>query len=342
MKRIATMSVLLVFLIGVLANMGFTAELQKIVLLDLQNLNAFITQQMLDGLNDAGLVDQHNVTIIKIVVTSQDDPAQVIAKIKEIAPDVILDNTGFSNLLAALNGISIPMIARVNIEPFIAEDGAPKANITGVYTTLQDMIFNSYKFLQKVAPLKEGQQVVFLDNPEFRIVSKERVIDALERLHIPLKAVVNAAIYEDWQQAILQYSSDPEVGWVLRSSPTRKRDGSGVDALTEVYPWQREHLKKPTITYWDFPVQAGTLCAFGIDMVAVGAQCGKMAARVLHGEDIRTIKAEYPNKISIALNRKTATNLGLVFSLDVLNLANTIYDDYYIKSLVFNRQKIHK
>ncbi len=28
----------------------------------------------------------------------------------------------------------------------------PNANITGVYTTLQDMIYNSYKFLQKIAP----------------------------------------------------------------------------------------------------------------------------------------------------------------------------------------------
>ncbi len=27
----------------------------------------------------------------------------------------------------------------------------PNANITGVYTTLQDMIYNSYKFLQKIA-----------------------------------------------------------------------------------------------------------------------------------------------------------------------------------------------
>jgi len=334
MKRLGRIGLGAIVCFLMIVNSGFAADLPKIVLLDLQNLNAFITQQMLDGLTQAGLVDQQNVTIVKIAVTSQDDPLQVMTKIKEIAPTVVLENTGFQNMLTALHGMSIPVIARVNIEPFIVADGTPKANITGVYTTLQDMMFNSYKFLQKIAPLKEGQQVVFLDNPEFQIVSKELVIDALERLHIPLKAVVNAAIYEDWQQAILQYNNDPEVGWILRSSPTRKRDGSGVDALAEVYPWQREFLKKPTITYWDFPVQAGTLCAFGIDMTAVGVQCGKMVARILQGEDVRTIKAEYPRKVSIALNRKTATNLGIVFSLDVLNLANVIFDDYDGKQVI--------
>ncbi len=51
-------------------------------------------------------------------------------------------------------------------------------------------------------------------------------------------------------------------------------------------------------------------------------------------EDIRTIKAEYPNKVSISLNRKTATKLGMVFSLDVLNLANVIYDDYEGKQVI--------
>lgn len=48
----------------------------------------------------------------------------------------------------------------------------------------------------------------------------------VQRLHIPLKAVVNTAIYEDWQAAILKYNDDPDVGWILMGVwPIRKRDG---------------------------------------------------------------------------------------------------------------------
>ena len=331
MKRMVAMSVVMM---GILANVGFAADLKKIVVLT-ENAIPIIEKQALNGLKQAGLIDQQNVIITKIAVPSQGgDPATVIAQIQENAPDVILSVTGLGNLLAAVNSLSIPVITRLNVEPFVGADGMPTANITGMYTNLQDMVYNTYKFLQKVAPLKPGQQVVFLDNPESSILPKDTVIDALQRLQIPLKAVVNAAAYEDWQHAILQYNDDPDVGWILRSIPRRKQDGSAATSLVEIYSWEREHLKKPTVTQWEFSVQAGALCAFGIDTTEVGLQCGRMVARVLQGEDVRTIKAEYPRKVSIALNRKTATNLGIVFSLDVLSLANTIYDDYEGKQVI--------
>jgi ABC-type uncharacterized transport system substrate-binding protein len=334
MKHMVKMSVLLVVLIGVFAHVGFAAQLKKIVVLNVGSTNPMVTEHMFTGLTQVGLIDQQNVIITKIPVPSQGDPATVIAQIQEIAPDVILEISGLENILTALTALPIPVIARLNIESFVGTDGIPTANITGIYTTLPDMVYNSYKFLQKVAPLKPGQQAVFLENPEFPILPKEKVIDALQRLQIPLKAVVNAAVYEDWQQAILHYNDDPDVGWILRSSPRRKRDGSPFNPAAELYPWEREHLKKPTITQWEFAVQSGTLCAFGIDTAAVGVQCGKMVARVVQGEDVRTIKAEYPQKVNIALNRKTATNLGIIFSMDVLNLANVIYDDYEGKDVI--------
>jgi hypothetical protein len=191
------------------------------------------------------------------------------------------------------------------------------------------MAYSSYKFLQKVAPLKPGQQVVFLEIPEMPLIPRPTVVEALQRLQIPLKAIVDATIYEDWQEAILKYNDDPEVGWILYvTGPLRKRDGSPVDVQTEIFPWDREHLKKPRVAYLELTVSEGALCGFGISLEAVGEQAGKMAARVLQGESVQSIKAEYPEKISIVLNRKTATNLGIVFSMDVLQLADVIYDDY--------------
>ena len=161
------------------------------------------------------------------------------------------------------------------------------------------------------------------------------MVEALQRLQIPLKTIVDATIYEDWQEAILKYNEDPEVGWILYVvGPSRKRDGSSVDVQTEILSWDREHLKKPRVAYLEMTVRGGALCGFGINLEALGEQAGKMAARVLQGEPVQSIKAEYPGTISVALNRKTATNLGIVFSLDVLSLANVIYDDYEGKQVI--------
>jgi ABC-type uncharacterized transport system substrate-binding protein len=334
MKRIMTMSGLLVVLLGMFANIGFAAEMKKVLFLHTVRTKPLV-QKAVAALAEKGFIEQSNLTIAWIEVSGTTDPAQVVAQVKEAASDVVLSFTAFTNVIQVLEQFAAPVVTMTAVESFVDTNGVPTANVTGVYSKLQDMMYNSYKFLQKVAPLKAGQQVVFLDNSEQQLViSKTEVLAALQRLQIPIKAVVDGTIYEDWQQAILQYNDDPEVGWILQGGgPTSKRDGSSVDVEKEMFLWQREHLKKPSLSHLQNAVQAGILCGFSLDLFGVGGQSGEMAARILHGEPISTINAEYP-KITIALNRKTATNLGIIFSMDVLKLANIIYNDYEGKDVI--------
>ncbi|GAK59117.1 hypothetical protein U27_06093 [Candidatus Vecturithrix granuli] len=337
MKRIVTMSVLLGMVFGMFANVGFAAGMKKVLILSTVRSKPIAAQSGANRLEELGFIDQKTVTNVWVEVSATTDPAQLVAQVKAEAPDVVLSFTGLSNIMSVLEEFAVPVITMTAVESYVNADGIPTANVTGMYSKLQDIIFNSYKFLQQVAPLKPGQQVIFLDNPQMPgIVPKEEVIDALQRLQIPLKAVVNGAIYEDWQQAILQYNDDPEVGWILHGAgPTSKRDGSGVNAITETYPWLQAHLKKPSLSHEAAAVQAGVaLCGFSMDLNDVGAQCGELAARILQGEPISAVKAEYPRKVMVALNRKTATNLGIMFSMDVLKLANIIYNDYEGKDVI--------
>ncbi len=334
MKRMVIMSVLLAVLTGILANVGFAVEMKKIMILYSHTAET-MPPYVLKELEEAGFVEQTNLTSVQVLVSGVTDLTQLVAQVQEFAPDVIINTGEFGQVVAAVQTLSIPIITANGVERYVSAEGEPTANVTGLYSNLPDMVYNSYKFLQKVAPLKSGQQVVFLEIPEIPIIPTALVVDALERLQIPLKAVVDATIFEDWQQAIVQYNDDPEVGWILRvTGPVRRQDGSRVDVLTEVFPWEREHLKKPMVTYWEFSVRGGALCGFGIDLDVTAVQSGKLAARVLQGEPIQSIRAEYPNKVQITLNRKTATNLGIVFSLDVLGLANVIYDDYEGKQVI--------
>ena len=270
-----------------------------------------------------------------MIVKQQSSPEDGFEQAQAIQPDVIIEFSLRNYALDLLHGSNIPVVfGLMNPQTYTDHDGIPLKNITGVYTRLDDMAYNSYKFLNKVAPLKPGQQVVFLENSHPNRLSKEEAQEALARLGIPLKAAIDATVYEDWQAAILRYNDDPDVGWVLMGVwPTERRDGSIVDMETEVAPWQREHLKKPMVTYWEIAVQWAMLCGFGIDLSDVGLQAGEMAARVLKGEDIKTIKAEFPRKTFVALNRKTADFMGITFSLDVLNLANVIYHDWEGKNV---------
>ena len=88
---------------------------------------------------------------------------------------------------------------------------------------------DGYKMLQAqqvIAALKEAG-FVELENTRANIITKEAAADALQRLGIPLKTVIDATVYEDWEAAVRQYNDDPEVGWMLMGVwPTIRRDGT--------------------------------------------------------------------------------------------------------------------
>lgn len=315
-------------LLGMLASGSSAAEMKTVVIENFPNDPVKVSEaaRVIKALEDAGFIEGQNVMIQILYDTDIEADA---AKIQEIQPDVIIDISQGHRIAYKFRGASLPLLIDAEAEKFTDAQGVPLENVSGMRSRLKDMLYNSYKFLAKVAPLKPGQQVVFLENTAFNLIPQEEVKDALRRLNIPLKAVVDTSVYEDWQAAIEQYTTDPDVGWVLMGVwPSSKRDGSLPDMERESAPWQRTHLKKPMVTYWEIAVQWRVLCGFGVDIDELGTQLGEMAARVLNGEDITTIKAEYPRKTAVALNRKTAESIGIIFSPDVLNLANVIFHDW--------------
>ena len=84
----------------------------------------------------------------------------------------------------------------------------------------------------------------------------------------------------------------------------------GIEAITILHQ-QYSEADIATIN-WEVAVQWGLLCAFGVNLDEAGRQTGEIAARVLQGEDVKAIKAEYPRKVSASLNRKTADVMGIL------------------------------
>jgi ABC-type uncharacterized transport system substrate-binding protein len=334
MKCLVKMSMMMVVLIVLLANIGFAAEMKTLVLMEfpVEPARTDMKQQILAGLAQAGFQENQN---LKIVSFDSTKPADWPEQVAQLAPDVVIDFSGETGVTAKLHELAVPTVSYWGTEPYVGPNGVPTANITGVYTAYKDTVYNSLKLLRMVAPLKPGQKAVFFENKRNVVFPKEEVLDALKRLDVPLKAIEDTSIYEDWQAALLKYNDDPEVGWlVVLAWPFIKRDGTAPNRAVELAQWQRERLKKPYVTYWEVTVMTGVLCGFAVDTDDVGLQLGEMATRVLQGEAIQNIKAEYPRKTVITLNRKTADFMGITFSMDALKAANVIFNDYEGKDVI--------
>ncbi|GAK58124.1 hypothetical protein U27_05097 [Candidatus Vecturithrix granuli] len=334
MRWLMRIMIAMICCLGFLANAGFTAEMKTVVLVEYTSEPAKTTmkQHVLAGLAQAGFQENTN---LKLVSFEAPRPADWPEQVAQLAPDVVIEYSGETGVTAKLHELGVPTVSYWGTAPYVGPDGIPTANITGVYTGHKDTVYNSLKLLHTIAPLKPGQQAVFFENKQRVIFPKEEVLDALKRLDVPLKAIEDTTHYEDWQAALLKYNEDPEVGWlVVLAWPYLKRDGTIPDRNVEVAQWQRERLKKPYVTFWVPTVQSGVLCAFAVDTDDVALQLAEMAARILKGEPIQSIKAEYPRKTLVAINRKTADFMGITLSLDALKLANVIFNDYEGKDVI--------
>ena len=314
---------------GMMAHGSMAEDMKNVVILNFPgNAPYKISQanQVVEALKTAGFTPEKDINISLQSPTSSEEAKRLA---EELSADVVIDLSVANRAQVSLFGTNIPVISSSEIEAYIDPQGMPKGNVTGVYSTLEDMVYNSYKFLRKIAPIEANQQAVFLENPRSKAITGDDVKSALERLGIPLKAIIQTPAFEDWQEAILQANDDPEIGWTLFAvPPSVRRDGSPANYESDVAAWLREHIRKPHITYWEAPIRLGVLCGFGFDTDEVGRQCGEMAAQVLRGEPISQIPAQYPRKTFVALNRKTADVMGIMFPSDVLNLANVIYHDW--------------
>jgi putative ABC transport system substrate-binding protein len=73
-------------------------------------------------------------------------------------------------------------------------------------------------------------------------------------------------------------------------------------------------------------VELGALAALGPNQYQIGVQTGQMIARVLNGEDVKTLPLEYPKKMDLYINLSAARSLGIVVPDEVITQSQKIVD----------------
>ena len=271
--------------------------------------------------------DSQNTEIKELYMSGDNKKTseEIVNTIKEFKPDVVCFQNGM-DVVKQLEGTDIPCIISSAAESYVDKDGTPLKNVTGVYTAPSDLYKKAYSFLNQIAPIN-GKKAVFITVDGF--FTKELIEENLKANNIELKDYCESKYVEDFKAAVEKYNKDPEVGWMLVGIwPWTTKDGTSVPQ-NEFANWDATNRMKPSVTYWDVAVGLGMLCGLGVDIPNEGNQQGEMAARILKGEKINSVKAEEPKKINIAVNTKNAEQLGINFPADVLgSAAGHIYTDY--------------
>ena len=121
------------------------------------------------------------------------------------------------------------------------------------------------------------------------------------------------------KQAEVAQAADVLVGEV--DCISNMTDNTVVSALAAVL--EKANAKKiPVFGSEEEQVKNGCIASAGLDYVELGKMAGRMAAKVLKGEDIKNLPYQTVENPVITVNEKVAQDLGITIPEDVLKGAN--------------------
>ena len=197
----------------------------------------------------------------------------------------------------------------------VASLAHPGGNITGLATLAPELSGKRLELLKEVIP--KLSRVAFLSSPfmGFRVTIKETEVVA-QALGLQLQ--------------VLQIRRADELEGAF---DVAKKQGAGalLEAQeTSLMPYQsriidlaaKNHL--PTMYYNQRSVELGGLMSYGRELFFEDRRVASMVDKILKGTKPADIPVEQPTKFELVINLKTARELGLTISPDVLMWADRV------------------
>ncbi|WP_025322172.1 ABC transporter substrate-binding protein [Deferrisoma camini] len=258
---------------------------------------------------------------------------EALAALRAFRPDVVvtLDDNAFRTVGAALVGTELPVVFSGVNTPldrlnrtmrFFATRSRPGANVTGVYEKLH--FVDAVRAHCRLVP--DTARVVFLgDRSPTGEAIRAQVLQELEDevLPVPLELHV-VETWEAYQELVRRLNRSAE-RLVLYPAALRL---SGADGKTrtaaEILPWTARESRHPSIPINVGFLRAGLFGGVSVDFAAMGAQAGRMVARILRGTPAAEIPLEEAERVRLVFNLARARELGIRIPEDVLLAADEV------------------
>lgn len=263
------------------AREGFVAELKKEGYVDGKNLK-------LDYENAQG--DQSNLQTISTNLLSNNDLVLGIA-------------TPAAQTLSNLS-TDVPVLFTAVTDPVSAKLVKTMEKPEGIATGTSDMspISKQVELLQKVMPDVKKVGIMYTTNERNSEVQVEEAQKEFAKAGIDVltKGISSTNDVQDTAKSLM---SQTQVLFI----PTDNMIVSAISLITEL----SKEMKVPVVGGSADIVEQGVLFTYGANYEALGRQTAKLAVRIIKGEDVSKVSAEYPKTLNVVANDDMAKTLGI-------------------------------
>lgn len=278
------------------ARKGFVDELKKEGYVEGKNLK-------LDYENAQG--DQSNLQTISTNLLSNNDLVLGIA-------------TPAAQTLSNLSS-DVPVIFTAVTDPVSAKLVDTMETPNGIATGTSDMspISKQVELLQKVMPDVKKVGIMYTTNERNSEVQVEEAQKEFAKagINVITKGISSTNDVQDTAKSLM---SQTQVLFI----PTDNMIVSAISLLTEL----SKEMKVPVVGGSADVVDQGVLFTYGANYEALGRQTAKLAVRIIKGEDVSQVAAEYPKALNVIANDDMAKTLGIDLS-SIENEATTASTD---------------
>lgn len=255
------------------------------------------------------------------------NPVRASAHAKELValkPDLILANTTPATAALQRETRTIPIVFTLVADPvgsgFVQSFSRPGGNITGFLYLESTLVEKWLELLKEVAP--RVRQIAVMFNPETAPYVDRYYLQPLRNVAAKLGVRIFPATVRseaDIEKTIASLQREADGGVMVGVDSFMFFNRKRVVALAA-------HYKVPVIYYLTLYVEEGGLIAYGVDAIELFRSAARHANRILRGAKPEDLPVEQPMRFELAINKKTAQELGITFPRSILIRADKVID----------------
>ena len=257
-----------------------------------------------EELKNEGYVDGKNIKIDYQNAQGDQSNLQTISQSQLKDNDMMLAiATPAAQALSALTK-DTPILFTAVTDPVSAKLVNSMDNVGGNVTGTSDMspIDKQVELLQKVLPTTKKVGIMYTTserNSEVQVQEAEKYFKKAG-IETVTKGITSTNDIQDTARSLMDQT---DVVFI----PTDNLIVSAINTLVDL----SKETKVPVVGGDAGSVEKGVLLTYGTNYEALGRQTGRLAGRILRGEAVKDVDAEYPKTLNVVVNHEMADLLGI-------------------------------
>ena len=274
------------------------------------------------GLIEFGYLEGQNIIVEQRNAGAKPDRyPEIAAELVRLKADVIVVTGELPVLALKQTTRTIPIVMlSIGADPveagFVESLAHPGGNITGFTNVGQELGGKRLELFKEVVPRIARVAALYESANPSNVLEVKGVQTAAAGLKLTVEPF-EVRDADDFERVFAGLSKHPPDGLYISGGPLMNANEKRTVGFA---------LKSrlPSVYLWSTAVSAGGLMAYGANLAAAGRDAARYVDRILKGAKPADLPVEQPKKFELAINLKTAKQIGLTIPPNVLARADKV------------------